>query len=497
MTGASPPRLGITTKALYGLGALSSATKTQLLGLILFFYSNLVGLDPPVVSFAIFVALLIDALWDPVVGQLSDNTRTRLGRRHPYIYAAAIPAAICFALIFMPPLGWSDEGLFLYLLVFVIATRMFDSLVEIPLAAIMPELSANYDERTSLASWRFVFLAVVGRALATILAFGVFLKDTKAHPFGQMNLAGYAPYALTIAAISVIALLISTFSTQRFTPFMHKPERRSPSFAAVAREMGFALGNRNFVSLAISSFIFGIAVGITTGLQIYFRTYFWELPSKALLQLGLWVIPGALLGVIVAPYWSRLMGKKHACLIVFFMAILGTTVPIALRLIGVMPPNSSPWVLRILIADEFLTGLLGTMGFIIVTSMLADVVEEVQVKSGRRSEGLLFAADSLLRKITNSFTALLPGILLAVVGFPIGAKPGRVDPSVLRNLALIYLPAVTALYLCSTSAIMLYRISRERHADNLQHIADAAALAEEGDPELNPHLAPGVATRPA
>ena len=104
MAGAVAPRLGWPTKALYGLGSLSTSIKMQLMGLVLLFYNQLVDLDAAAVSLALFIALLIDALWDPVVGQFSDNTRTRLGRRHPYIYAAALPASLGFAAIFMPPL---------------------------------------------------------------------------------------------------------------------------------------------------------------------------------------------------------------------------------------------------------------------------------------------------------------------------------------------------------------------------------------------------------
>jgi Na+/melibiose symporter-like transporter len=273
---------------------------------------------------------------------------------------------------------------------------------------------------------------------------------------------------------------------------MHKPARRTPSFKEMAREVGLAISNRNFVALAVSGLIFGIAIGITGGLLTYFLTYFWELPSSALLQLGFWTIPGGLIGLIVAPYGARRLGKKRACLIVFFLAIFSTTVPISLRLLGVLPPNSSPWVLRILIVDSLATGLLSTMGFVIVTSMLADVVEEVQLLTGRRSEGVLFAADSLLRKITQSFAVALPGLMLDFVRFPKHAKPGHVDTAILNHLALIYLPLVTALYLCSTSMILLYRIDRRRHEDNLDRLAQAAAIEAETDPELNPHLAPDV-----
>jgi Na+/melibiose symporter-like transporter len=265
----------------------------------------------------------------------------------------------------------------------------------------------------------------------------------------------------------------------------------------MARTFMTAASNRNFLALALSGLIFGIAIGITGGLMLYFRTDYWGLPSPALLQLQLWAIPGGLIGVIIAPFWSRLMGKKRGCLIVFFLSIFSTTVPIGLRLIGVMPPNSSPWVLRILILDEAATGFLASVGFVIVTSMLADVTEAVQVKTGRRQEGVLFAADSLLRKITTAFAAIIPGALLTFVHYPTGAAPGEVDPDVLRHLAIIYLPVVTVLYLCSTSMLFVYRIDRKQHEDNLERISEAAELASEADQEINPHLAPDIVTRPA
>jgi glycoside/pentoside/hexuronide:cation symporter, GPH family len=493
---SSSPRLGWPTKALYGLSALGSTVKGGLSGLTLFFYAQLIGLDAPLVSLALAISLFIDAFWDPVVGQISDNTKTRLGRRHPFIYAAALPASLFFAAIYMPPLGWSDQGVFLWLLGTVILSRLFESLIEIPNAALLPELSRNYDERTSLASWRYLFLAVVGRVASVLLTFGVFLRETPHQKFGQMNQAGYAPLAITVAAIACVTILLSALSTQRFTPFMHQPVRRRPSFREMAREVGGALGNRNFAALAISGFIFGIAVGISGGLLTYFMTYYWELPSAALRALGLWAIPGGLVGVVAAPYWARWLGKKRGCLIVFFLSIASTTVPIGLRLLGWMPPNSSPWVLRILIVDSIATGLLSITGFIIVTAMLADVVEEVQVKTAQRSEGVLFAADSLLRKITTSFATIFPGLIIGYIHFPKFAQPGAVNPEILRHLAIIYLPTITFLYLCSTSCILFYRIDRQRHEENLDRIARSAELASETDPELNPHLAPDVLPNP-
>jgi len=492
--GPRPP-LDLATKALYGLGAMGTATKQQLAGLLLLFYNEIIGLDAPVVSFAIFIALLIDAIWDPLVGQISDNTRTRWGRRHPFIYGAAPPAAVCLVLLFTPPAEWSAGALFFYLLGIVVAGRLLDSLYDIPGQALMPELTQNYDERTGVQSWRYLFSAVVARTLTAVLGFGYFLRGTKADPYGQLHQAGYAPYAITIAVISLVTVLTSALATHRFIPYLHRPARRPASFAAISREIGLAITNPNFVALAISGLIFGISIGISAGLVTYFYTYFWELGSKALFALQLWAIPAGVIGIVLAPIGSRLLGKKRTCITLFFMAIFANTIPLGGRLLGIMPPNGSPWLLPILIADTMVAGALATMGFVIVTSMLADVVEEVQVKTAQRSEGLLFAADSLLRKITTSFTTLLPGLILAYVGFPKHARPGHVDPAILTHLALIYLPITTVLTLCSTSMLFFYRIDRMRHEDNLRRIADAAALLETVDPDGVVTEGPGAVVR--
>jgi GPH family glycoside/pentoside/hexuronide:cation symporter len=495
---SSRPRLGLVTKGLYGLGALGPAVRLQLLGLVLIYYNQIVGLDAPLVSLAITAALLIDTFWDPIVGQLSDRTHTRLGRRHPYIYAAIVPSAVCFALLFNPPLGWSDEALFFFLLAAVVGHRVFDSMVEIPANAIMPELTQDYDERTSVQSLRFLFGTVAGGLITALLGFGWFLRGTATQRYGQLNGAGYSPYALTVAVVAALAVLVSALATQRFVPHFFQPRQGRPDLKTVAREIGAAASNRNFIALVASAFIFGITIGIAGGLITYLYTYFWELGSKELFWLSLLRIPGGFIGVVLAPWAARTFGKKPACVGVFLASTVAGALPIGLRLLGVLPPNGSPVVLAVLFVDSAVASALGLMGFVIVTSMLADVVEDVQVKSGQRSEGLLFGADSFLRKITSSFTALAPGLILAYVGFPKFAQPGHVDPAILRHLALIFLPITTVLSLLSTSVILFYRIDRTTHADNLKRLQDGMALVEEIDPELETVDAPATAaSRPA
>jgi Na+/melibiose symporter-like transporter len=466
-----------STKLIYGLGSVAYGAKTQLLGLLLLFYNQLVGLPAAAVSLALSISIVIDAVWDPLVGQWSDNLRSRWGRRHPLMYASAIPFAVCWVLLWRPPVGWSDQALFGYLLVLVVASRMLISLYEVPSSALAPELAPAYHERTSLLSYRYLF-GTLGGAGASILAFAVFLKGTPDQPMGQLNIEGYWPYALTVAAIMVVSILGSTAGTHDRIPTLHQPPARKATLADMVREVSATLANRNFLVIVLSGTFAGMAGGLSNGLGIYFSTYFWELPSSNLLILVLGGLVASPVAAIIAPLLSKRFGKKQACINLFFAGLLVSVLPVGLRLLGLMPPNGEPLLVGVLLLDRIVSGMLGIAGYIIVASMIADIVEESQIKTGRRSEGLLMSADTLLQKVVGGIAAILPGVMLAVIGFPDHAKPGAVDPAVLRNLALLYLPATAALSVAAIGSLYLYRIDRDAHERNLETIAEGAAKAE-------------------
>jgi Na+/melibiose symporter-like transporter len=145
-----------------------------------------------------------------------------------------------------------------------------------------------------------------------------------------------------------------------------------------------------------------------------------------------------------------------------------------------------------LVVFHMTTSAFSMMGFIIVSSMIADIVEEIELTTGQRSEGLLFAADTFLQKVTTGVAAGIPGWMLLRVGLPVGAHPKTVDPHIMIHLAELYLPVVTVLMLCSTTCIAFYRIDRSKHQENLRRIADAAAIAELGQEALHQPLDPAA-----
>src|SRR5262249_18282019 len=130
----------LRTKLFYGFGSVAFGVKDQGFAyFLLFFYNQVVGMPSAWVSSAIAMALFIDAFTDPIVGQISDNLRTRWGRRHPLMYAAAIPVAIGYYLLWNPP-NLANAQLFYYLFAVIVVVRTFITMYEIPSSALVPEL---------------------------------------------------------------------------------------------------------------------------------------------------------------------------------------------------------------------------------------------------------------------------------------------------------------------------------------------------------------------
>jgi GPH family glycoside/pentoside/hexuronide:cation symporter len=177
-------------------------------------------------------------------------------------------------------------------------------------------------------------------------------------------------------------------------------------------------------------------------------------------------------------------------------------VPVALRLVGLMPPNGSPLVPLILTIDLFITAILAVIGFVIITSMIADVVEDAAVRTGVRAEGLLFAANGLVPKITMGLGGLVGALMLEFVRFPVGVEHGAidvVDPVIMRNLALLSLPSGAVLNLFAVGVLMFYRIDRRAHEANLEALKHALVPSDAtpAPPPAAPRLsAPATFTPP-
>ena len=458
------------TRLAYGFGAVAFGVELPLVGLLLLFYNQLVGLPVVAVSVVLAVSAVLGTIWDPLVGEISDSTRSRWGRRHPYLYGAAGPFALAFALLWRPPAGWSQPALLAWLAVFAILARLLASLYEIPSAALLPELARGYDERTRLIGYRH-FFGASGAIASTALGFGLFLKSSAEQPFGQLNRAGYAPFGATIAGVILVTIILSAIGTHRCIPRLYSPPRASRPVRERMSGIVETLRSRNFAVIAAAGFLHGINLGVHSGLGVYFGTYFWKLPSDKLGWLVLAALPANIVAAVVSPVLARRWGKKEACVGLFITAIALGNLPLTAALLGWMPALGSMALLTILVGDGILVAVTGTSGFIIVTSMVADLVEETELRTGRRSEGLLLAAETFLRKLSAGVTVVVPGLLLALVAFPPHADPKTLDPLVMRHLALISVPLRVVLGIAATSVLLFYRSDRLSHEANLAKLA--------------------------
>lgn len=473
---ALPPRLRTATKLSYGFGSVAYGVAfAGLSGAVLQVYLNQVlGVPPLLVGTAIMVSLFVDALLDPLIGHWSDMTCTRWGRRHPFMYASAVPVALFFFLLWNAPPGLSDGAVVAFTVAMMILVRISVSLYEIPSSALTPELTTNYDERTTLQSYRW-FFGIIGGALITLVLNEVFLRVGAHNTQGILNRRGYAQFGALAAAVMFASIVLSAAGTHDRIATLPPSHAHRTSLSQGWRAIRVTLTNRSLIALMLGGTIGGVGGGVSQGLSIYLYTHFWNLSPN---QFGI-LIPissiGSLLAVFLAPRLARVFGKKAAMIGLFSLSVVIAAGPIFLRLIGLMVSNDSPWLLLILGLDGMVTSTVAVVGFILVGSMMADVVEDAAVKSGVRSEGLLYAANGLLPKFTGGIGAFLAGLILTVVHFPAHAARGAVSPEIMRHLALIYLPVTVGLSVLSIAVLGLYRIDRATHDRNLEALAAATA----------------------
>ena len=475
-------RLSMPTRVFYGFGSVAFGVKDNGFSyFLLIFYNQVIGLPSVTVGLAIMVALVVDAFLDPIVGQISDNWRSRWGRRHPFMYAAALPVAVSYLLLWNPPRRWSHEALFFYLIGVAILIRSFITFYEIPSSALAAELSTDYDERTRLLSYRYLF-GWIGGLTMYFAALRVFLTPNAVHPTGQLNPEGYAHYGIAAAVLMLVAILVSAAGTHREIPHLREAPRRKATMAILVREMVGTMAHPSFLVILVASIFNAMAIGLGFAINLYFQTFFWELPADQIANFTFSSLAAALFAFAAAPWISKRFGKKRAAMTLILVSLVLTVAPIVLRLVGFFPANGSAWVFPFLLVQNTIALGFGIIGQIMFSSMIADVTEDSELRTGRRQEGLFFAAAAFVAKAVTGLGIFVSGLMLAVVHFPEAAKPGQVAPEVVRNLGLVYVPTLAVLYGLAVLILSGYRISRASHEESLRKLAAAADLVAEGEP---------------
>ena len=544
-------KLSFRTKFFYGFGSISFGIKNNGFSyFILFVYSSVFGLPAWMAGMALNLILVADAITDPLVGYSSDRLRSKWGRRHPFMYAAAIPVAFTYYFLWTPPADLTDWQLFSYLLICATIIRVFITFYEVPSVALGPELTSNYVERTSLMSYRY-FFGWFGGLTTYNLVWWVFEDKYEG---GRFNPELWSEYGLIAAILIFIGIIVTSIGTHRHIPDLLKPPERKKTIVpeefqkdksifngklnlsfslpqikglllflplllvkiifswilgniikvigivltvilpktaikslqaleyfliGLAREVVETLTiNRSYKFLFFCGLLASVAGGIEAAFAIYFDTYFWQLDSNEMKIRGTSIYIAPVIAIFLAPLFSDKFGKKSTVIYIWAFQIIFAALPFALRYMdlaygtSLFPSNDSPYLLPVLCVHVVINVAAAIIVFATLSSMIMDLVEDIQLETGRREEGILFSARSFADKAISGFGLTIAGVILSVIAFPSSTEireiyDGTVPAEILANLALWYIPICIVAFGSALLMVRGYSLSRSEHEKNV------------------------------
>ncbi len=461
----SAHKLGTSTRLAYGAGGIATSVKdAAVVHFVSFFFTQVAGLPAFMFGWAAAIGQIVDAVLDPAIGTWSDNHRSRLGRRHPFMFGAIIPYAIGFALFFSPPAGLGHWGLFAWAAGFSVMLRVLLSVFAIPHAALGAELSTDYEERSNIAGIR-TMLAWVGGILLPAGAY-VFVFHAVDGNDGRLVAANYRTYAWLSAALIVVSCGISALGTRSVIPHLPMPrEVRKISLLDPLRDVLAALENRNFRRIFFALVLVGMTTGVSTILGTYTLAYFWQfsVSESSLITLSS-LIPTIFAFAIVRPLSAR-FEKKPLFFASLIMFVVNSLWWYGGRLAGLLPGNDSPALMALALFHQFMVVTALVLNQTVWASMIADIADEHEVATGERKDGVFFAAQAFGLKVPTGLGQMAGGFLLGWVGIAQGMLPGQVSPDVIFRLGLIAGPLVALSLLLPLVVMFGFDLSRARHAE--------------------------------
>ena len=457
-------------KFLYASGAVANGVKTDgFTFFLLFFYSNVIGLSPALASLAIFIALLIDAFTDPVMGAISDRTNHRLGRRHPYFLLGIIPMGLSYFMLFSIQSSWdlTQQQLFFWMLAFTAMTRLGMTVFDVPHRSLGSEMSRSYAERTSIFAAREMF-GWAGGLFNALLAYTVFFKDTPEYIPGTQNPEPWIYFGMTGAILMCISVLITYFGTLKYSNSSSNIEA-SFNLKLIISQIYIALKNKSFLIFFFGYLFIAVGWGLNSSLQLYMNTYFWEFKSIMIAAfLGIYAL-STLTAFLIVPRLVLHIEKRSILLIAIAIAALIPPIPIFLFLNNLIPDAGS-WNLFFTLAPFiYIANTCLSSSAIVRESMLGDISDEVELDSKIGQQGLMYASSSLIGKLNTGLGILVAGLALELIGFPRGSEVLPTSDQVF-NLAMVQGPFVAFLMIIPFGIFSLYGIDRKKHENILSKL---------------------------
>jgi Na+/melibiose symporter-like transporter len=472
-------KIGLGVKLAFSMGSLETAIVAAAGVTTLVYYNQVLGLSPALGATAASVSTTIDAFIDPLVGALSDGVRTRWGRRHPFMFAAAFLVPGVFYLLYQPPQGLSEFGLFLWMTVFLTGVGVCRSIFLVPQSALGAELSDDYYERTSIFGWNYI-VGAIGTVLLTALVLIVIFPSMKGLENGLLNAPRYQWLAIGGAIACFVVVFGCTMLTAKQIPYLHRRETLGASvrnrYIQFGREtwtnFRSLATNPSYISIYACWLILAISGGILAVVSTYTFLYALGLTTEQLSIRSFVTLPGAFVGVPLAGWLVRRLDKKWTVVLTNATTTSLLSAPFILKLLGWMPANHSIALFVVLFAFWGLGYMTLPVVPIVIDSQLVDVADDHELKTGNRAEGQIFSIRTFAVKLSNGLGLLLGGIGLQVIHFPRHAHAATLAPQVVTGLLWLSGPVYWMIVAAGVGFVLLYRIDRKRHAEILAELGE-------------------------
>ncbi len=443
-------------KWMYGSGDLGfSITSTIIAAYFAIFLTDVIGVRAGVVALAIFIGKTWDYVNDPLFGYISDRTRTRWGRRRPYLLFGPIPYAIIFTLMWWKPPLQSEVALVAYYAIIYVLYDAIATLCYMPFFALAPDLTSDYDERTSLMSRR-AFFSILG----SLLAF----------PIPLMIIGGFSPdhthNVLLMGAIfgffAAIPLYVVFFGTRERPEFMQQEQ------PGLREALKASFKNRPFVFSAIIYLFTWFTIDILQTILIYFIKHVMNRESSSdLIMATIFVV-----GIIALPLWtwmSRRLNKRLAY--IAGMAFFAVVLMVLINLNASTP-------LSLILGLCVLAGIGVSAAHVIPWSIIPDAIEYGELQTGKRFEGTFYSLISLAQKIASSFAIPLALLVLDRTGY----VPNSVQqpPSALLGIRIVTGPIPTVLICFGILFAFMYPLGREKYTQIAKELEERRAAIKGG-----------------
>jgi len=435
--------LSFNEKLGYGVGDTASNFFFQTFNIfLLYYYTDVFGLNPAAVGTMFLVTKLVDALTDPVMGIIADRTETRWGKFRPYILWGAIPYGLLGYAMFANP-DLSDTGKLVYAYTTYTLMMLAYTVINVPYGALMGVISPSSDERLKVATYRFVC------AFSAAWLIGTFVTPLKSMLGGGDEAEGFRLTMMIFSVISIALFWITFASTKERVKPPHVKSSLKDDLLAVR-------ANLPWVVMLLSGTFTLAAVAVRAGGQIYFLKYYVGDDGTPLFLIfdktALFMSLGTF-AFIAGVGTTRLLNRyfdKRTLLILVNLAGVALAVPFFF-----IPPDQY-WLLVILVC---ITSFIGGPAPALVFAMYADCVDYGEQKTGRRTTGLIYSAGGFAAKFGLAIGAGLSGFILAGVGFVANAEQSE---SAMLGIRLMYVVYPAILLILGTVALFFYRLTDKR-----------------------------------